>query len=112
MLFKDLKLDNCSLGDAGLTKLWSGLAGQGVTLETLDTSDNHGTVSSEIIRDTLSRFQALKRLNIAGNTRLGADFSLFDEKAINTWPLHELDVSGIVVSGPYYHLCPNSANRL
>lgn len=101
--FKELNLANCSLGDAGLSKLWSGLAGQAASLENLDTSDNQGTVGFEVARNTLSQLWAIKRLNMAGNTRLHSDASLFDEAAINTWSLQELDLSGIAVSDS---VCP------
>lgn len=96
-------MSNCSLGDTGLSKLWTGLAGQSNSLEYLDTSNNQGTVSFDIARHTLSQLRAMKKLNMAGNTRLDPDISLFDEAAINTWSLEELDLSGIMVSRAHFN---------
>lgn len=98
--FKKLDVSNCCLGDTGLSKLWTGIAGQSTSLEALDTSENQGTVKFEIIRFALSQLRAVKSLNIAGNTRLTTEASLFDEAALNSWNLQQLDLSGISV-------CPN-----
>lgn len=96
--FKELELAQCNLGDAGLTKLWTGLSGQADCLEVIDTSDNQGTVRFEVIRYTLAQLRALRRLNIAGNTRITSDRSVFEPDAIHSWKLEELDLSGIAVS--------------
>lgn len=96
--FRVLELSQCSLGDAGLTKLWTGLSGQAESLEVIDTSDNQGTVRSETIRYTLAQLQSVRKLSIAGNTRLTTGDSLFDEAAIHGWKLEDLDLSGIAVS--------------
>ncbi|KAF7558668.1 hypothetical protein G7046_g5497 [Stylonectria norvegica] len=96
--FKKLELASCGIGDSGLSKLWTGIYGQGATLQVLDTSENHGKVPFDVIRDSLSQLRALKKLNIAGNTRLNSDESLFDEVAINSWALEELDVSTITLN--------------
>lgn len=97
MAFKKLDLSGCSLGDAGLTKLWYGLGGQVDSLETLNTSDNQGVVKPEIIRYSLGQLRALKRLDISGNTRLEPDTPVIDEAAIHQWSLVELDLSSIAV---------------
>lgn len=75
-----------------------GIAGQGTSLQVLNTSENHGTVRFDIIQHSLSRLGAMTKLNITGNTRLDPGFSLFDDEATSTWALEELDVSGIAVS--------------
>lgn len=98
--FRKLELSGCGLGDAGLSKLWTGLAGQAQSLETVDTSDNQGIVKSDILRQTLGRLRAIKRLNISGNTRLDSNRPIFEEATVNRWTLSELDLSGIAVSGP------------
>ena len=98
--FRKLELSGCSLGDAGLSKFWTGLSGQAKSLETIDTSDNQGVVKFDIMRHTLGRLRAIKRLNIAGNTRLDSGRPIFDEATINRWALSELDLSGIAVSDP------------
>ncbi|KAK5990243.1 hypothetical protein PT974_08509 [Cladobotryum mycophilum] len=95
---KKLELSNCGFADAGLTKLWTALVGQAETLEWLDTSDNQGTVRFEIIRDSLAQFRHIKKLIISGNTRLESEESLFVQSAINSWPLQELNLSGIVLN--------------
>ena len=95
---KKLDVASCGLGDTGLSKLWAGICGQAHTLESLDTSDNQGTAKFETIRNTLSQLRAIKKLNMAGNTRLDTDAPLLDEAAINQWSLQELDLSGISVS--------------
>lgn len=95
---RKLDLANCGLGDEGLTTLWTGIAGQGTSLQHIDTSENQGTVKFEIIYDALSQLQVIKKLNIAGNTRIPLDVPLFDESALHTWALEELDLSGIAVS--------------
>lgn len=95
---RKLDLANCGLGDEGLTALWNGIAGQGTSLHHIDTSENQGTVKFEIIHDSLSQLQVIKKLNIAGNTRIPLDVPLFEESALYTWSLEELDLSGIAVS--------------
>lgn len=90
----------CNLGDAGLTKLWTGLSGQSESLEVIDTSDNQGVVRFDVIRDTLAQLRSLRKLNIAGNTRVTPDISIFDEAAIHRWDLEEMDLSGIAVRFP------------
>jgi hypothetical protein len=96
--FTKLNLARCCLGDGGLTRLWSGMPGQAACLETIDTSDNQGTVKVEIISRALNQLRAINKLRIAGNTRLITNTPLFDEETINMWTLQELDLSGISVS--------------
>lgn len=93
-----MDLSKCSLGDAGLSKLWVGLAGQADSLEWIDTSSNQGVVRFEIIQSTLSGMRRLSKLKIAGNTRIMSDESLFDAVTMQNWQLQELDLSGITVS--------------
>lgn len=95
---KKLELNSCSIGDAGLSRLWLGVAGQASTLQVLDTAGNHGIVKFDVMQYSLSRLRTLTKLNIAGNTRLDTDMSLFDEEALNSWVLEELDVSGIALN--------------
>lgn len=95
---KRLELSQCGLGNAGLSKLWTGLSGQSTRLEVLDTSYNQGIVQPDIIRHTLGELEVLKVLKIAGNTRAHEDSPLFDHAAICRWHLEELDLSGIAVS--------------
>lgn len=92
-----LDLSQCSLGDAGLSQLWTSLAGQAKSLEWIDTSNNHGVVRFETIQTTLSKMRKLSKLNIAGNTRILSDESLFNETTIYDWELQELDLSGMMV---------------
>ncbi|CAM1505561.1 Fc.00g111980.m01.CDS01 [Cosmosporella sp. VM-42] len=93
--FKKLELANCHLGDAAISELWLNMAGQAGSLQTLDTSGNHGIVKFELIQHSLSQLRAITKLNIAGNTRIDSDMSLFDEDAIHSWALEDLDISGI-----------------
>lgn len=93
-------MSGCSLGDAGLTKFWTGVSGQARSLETIDTSDNQGVVKFDILRHNLGRLRAIKKLNISGNTRIDSDSPIFEEVTINKWTLSELDLSGIAVSDP------------
>lgn len=104
MSFKRLEFAGCGLGDAGLTKLWAGLSGQARCLQTIDTSDNQGVARFDIMRHSLNQLQAVRKLVIAGNTRLDRDVPLFDEAAICNWALSELDLSGIAVRpvAPFY----------
>lgn len=95
--FKKLDLAKCALGDAGLSKLWTGIAGQAHSLEWLDTSDNHGIARFEVIQYTLRQLRRITKLNIAGNTRITSGESLFDEATIASWALQDLDLSGIAV---------------
>jgi hypothetical protein len=95
---KKLDLSNCGLGDEGLTTLWAGIPGQGANLQHIDTSENQGTVKFETIRDSLSQLRAIRKLNIAGNTRLPFDVPLFEDHVLSSWSLEELDLSGIAVS--------------
>lgn len=97
--FKKLDLPRCALGDAGLSKLWTGLAGQAESLEWLDTSENHGVARFEIVQRTLRQLRRITKLNIAGNTRITSDESLFDKTSIGSWALRDLDLSGIAVRG-------------
>ncbi|KAM0204621.1 hypothetical protein ACHAPI_000388 [Fusarium lateritium] len=97
---KKLDLSNCGLGDEGLSTLWTGIPGQGANLQHIDTSENQGTVKFEIIRDSLSQLQAIRKLNIAGNTRIPYDVPLFEDYILNSWCLEELDLSGIALNGP------------
>ncbi|KAF5005852.1 hypothetical protein FDECE_7737 [Fusarium decemcellulare] len=97
---RKLDLSNCGLGDEGLATLWAGIAGQGSTLQHIDTSENQGTVKFEVIHYSLSQLQAIRKLNIAGNTRIPLDLPLFEESALNSWALEELDLSGIALNGP------------
>lgn len=97
---RKLELSNCGLGDDGLSKLWTGLSGQGVSLQVIDTSENQGTVKFEIIHYTLGQLNAIRKLNIAGNTRIPLDVPLFDGEVLHSWALEELDLSGIAVSTP------------
>ncbi|KAF4965436.1 hypothetical protein FZEAL_10758 [Fusarium zealandicum] len=113
---RKLDLSNCGLGDEGLTTLWTGISGQGSSLQHIDTSENQGTVKFEVIHDSLTQLQAIKRLNIAGNTRIPLDTPLFEDAALNSWALEELDLSGIALNGPTVDLLtgylgsPNSDN--
>lgn len=95
---KKLEIAKCGLGDAGLTKVWTGISGQAASLEVVDTSDNQGTVKFEVIYPSLAELRAIKSLRIAGNTRLPPGVSLFDEAALNFWVLEELDLSGIALN--------------
>ncbi|KFA55474.1 hypothetical protein S40293_02078 [Stachybotrys chartarum IBT 40293] len=95
---RSLDLSRCNLGDAGLSQIWTGLAAQGLTLDTIDTSDNQGTVRGEILRNTLRQMKSLTKLRIAGNARLDSEKALFDEAALNCWALQELDLSGIALN--------------
>ncbi|KAF4124125.1 Leucine rich repeat protein [Geosmithia morbida] len=95
--FKKIEFASCSLGDAGLNKLWCGLSGQARSLQVINTSDNQGVVWFDTLRNTLSQLRNVTKLMIAGNTRLHPDASLFDE-AIYSWALSELDLSGIVLN--------------
>lgn len=94
---KKLHLSKCALGDAGLSRLWTALAGQAFSLECLDTSDNQGIVRFDIIRGTLSLLQRVVSLNIAGNTRILSDEPLLDADVMANWLLRDLDLSGIMV---------------
>jgi hypothetical protein len=94
---RGLDLSKCSLGDAGLSRLWVSLAGQADSLEWIDTSNNQGVVRFEIIQSTLSGLRRLSKLKIAGNTRILSEESLFDEVTMQGWQLQELDLSGIMV---------------
>lgn len=100
MHLKNIDLSNCGLGDIDLNKLWSGLAGQAETIECIDTSNNSGTVGFDTLTYTLRQLRNIKKLNISGNTRLVSEEPLFAERALHSWALQELDLSGIVVSGP------------
>lgn len=93
-----LELSDCGLGDAGLSMLWKGLACQGEFLEVLDTSNNYGTVKFDIVCNALSRFKSLTKLYMSRNTRITSDLSLFDDDALSSWPLQELDLSGITLN--------------
>ncbi|QYT01164.1 PH domain-containing protein [Trichoderma simmonsii] len=95
---KKIELSNCGLGDVDLTKLWSGLAGQAETVECIDTSNNSGTVGFETITYTLHQLRNIKKLNISGNTRLVSDEPLLTARALNSWALQELDLSGIILN--------------
>ncbi|KAM5351530.1 hypothetical protein ACJ41O_004253 [Fusarium nematophilum] len=97
---RKLDLSNCGLGDEGLTTLWTGISGQGSSLQHVDTSENQGTVKFEAIHYSLSQLQAIRKLNIAGNTRIPLDTPLFEEAVLNSWALEELDLSGIALNGP------------
>ncbi|OAA43103.1 leucine rich repeat protein [Metarhizium rileyi] len=95
---RKLDLSKCSLGDAGLSRLWVSLAGQANSLEWVDTSNNHGVVRFEIIQSTLSGLKRLSKLKIAGNTRMSSEESLFDEVTMQGWQLQELDLSGMMLN--------------
>ncbi|KAG5984302.1 hypothetical protein E4U55_005365 [Claviceps digitariae] len=102
-----LDLSRCSLGDAGLSKLWTSLAGQANSLEWIDTSNNHGVVRFETIQTTLGRMRRLSKLNIAGNTRILSEESLFNEMTIYDWELQELDLSGMMLNAATVHVLSN-----
>ncbi|KAG6004316.1 hypothetical protein E4U21_001175 [Claviceps maximensis] len=102
-----LDLSRCSLGDAGLSKLWTSLAGQANSLEWIDTSNNHGVVRFEIIQSTLCRMRRLSKLNVSGNTRILSDEPLFNEMAIYDWELQELDLSGMMLNAATVHVLSN-----
>ncbi|KAG6259721.1 hypothetical protein E4U24_000036 [Claviceps purpurea] len=93
-----LDLSRCSLGDTGLSKLWMSLAGQANSLESIDTSNNHGVVRFETIQSSLSGMKRLSKLNIAGNTRFLSEESLFNEATMHDWELQELDLSGMMLN--------------
>ncbi|KAG6040421.1 hypothetical protein E4U41_000621 [Claviceps citrina] len=93
-----LDLSQCVLGDAGLSRLWTSLAGQANSLESIDTSNNRGVVRFDTIQSTLSRMRRLSTLKIAGNTRILSEASLFDEMTVYDWELQELDLSGIILN--------------
>lgn len=95
--FRSIKFARCKLGDEGLAALWTGLSGQGDSLDTIDTSDNQGTVKFELFRYCLRQLQTIRRLNVSGNTRLHVAESLFEEPILNQWELEELDLSKITV---------------
>jgi len=96
--FRKLELAGCSLGDAGLSKLAVGLAGQMDSLQVLDISDNQGVVKSDILRHSLNQLRALRKLNIASSTRLDSRYPVVDEAAIHNWSLTELDLSCIALN--------------
>ncbi|KAK3187246.1 hypothetical protein K4F52_003877 [Lecanicillium sp. MT-2017a] len=93
-----LEIADCGLGDSSLSMLWKGLACQGGFLEVLDTSNNYGTVKFDIVCNALSQFKSLTKLCMARNTRLTSELSLFDDDALSSWPLQELDLSGITLN--------------
>ncbi|KAK7425383.1 hypothetical protein QQZ08_008169 [Neonectria magnoliae] len=95
---KKLEIANCGLGDAGLAKVWTTISGQAASLEALDTSNNQGTVKFDIIHRSLNDLRVIKKLNIAGNTRLPSEVALFNEAVLNSWALEELDLSGIALN--------------
>lgn len=94
---RKLDLSTCGLTDADLSKLWLALSGQAKTLDCLDISNNQGIVKFDVIRQTMSQFRAITKLNISGSTRINSDKSLFVDNVIQNWPLEELDLSGIMV---------------
>ncbi|CAG9971837.1 unnamed protein product [Clonostachys byssicola] len=96
--FRSLKFAGCRLGDEGLSTLWTAFAGQAGSLEVIDTSNNQGTIKHELLKYTLRQLQYLRRLNIAGNTRLNPGQSLFEEATLHTWELEELDLSNITLN--------------
>lgn len=83
------------------------LAGQANSLESIDTSNNHGVVRFETIQSSLSGMKRLSKLNIAGNTRFLSEESLFNEATMHDWELQELDLSGMMV-GISLHTFPVS----
>ena len=111
---KKLDLSNCSLGEFGLSKIWSVLPVQANCLESLDLSDNAGTINYDYMLDSLNGLRAIKQLKLRGNTRLPHDIALFEEASISNWVLEELDLSGIVLNDPTvdvladYFASPNS----
>ena len=80
-----------------MSKLWAGIPGQAHSLQTIDTSNNHGIVKCDLLRHGLDQLRAIRKLNISGNTRLDTGNPLVDEATINGWTLTELDLSGIAV---------------
>ena len=95
---RKLDVSKCALSDSALSKLWIGLAGQGLSLQHLDLSKNQGVVRFDIVQDTLRRMRRLTSLNIAGNTRIVNDESLLDPYVMEHWMLQDIDLSGIMVS--------------
>lgn len=93
-----VEVAGCGLGEYGLSKLWTALAGQTSSLRALDTSNNHGTAKFETVQSVLSQLHEVTKLNIANNTRLNSAESLFDETALSSWALEELDLSGIMLN--------------
>lgn len=93
-----LELADCGLADFGLSDVWTALDNQAETLEIVDLSNNQGTVRFEIICNALSHMSGVTKLSIARNVRLATELSLFDDEALLTWRLQELDLSGIVLN--------------
>lgn len=93
-----LELAHCGLVDFGLSDIWTALDHQADSLEKIDLSDNQGTVRFEIVCNALSRFRGVTKLCIGRNVRLATGLSLFDDDALATWQLQELDLSGIVLN--------------
>ncbi|KAM3454875.1 hypothetical protein MY5147_006824 [Beauveria neobassiana] len=92
-----LELADCGLEDFGLSDIWMSLDHQ-ADLSILDLSNSKGLVKFEIICNALSRFRGVTKLCIARNVRLATELSLFDDDALATWQLQELDLSGIALN--------------
>ncbi|KAI5465786.1 hypothetical protein BGZ63DRAFT_348023 [Mariannaea sp. PMI_226] len=111
---KKLEVARCGMGDVGLTKFWTAISGQFSNLETLDTSDNQGTVKFEVLLNSLRELRAIKSLRIAGNTRLPPGVAMFDNEILGIWTLEELDLSNIALNDAtvnqlaHYLRLPNS----
>ncbi|KAJ3481675.1 hypothetical protein NLG97_g7762 [Lecanicillium saksenae] len=93
-----LELADCGLADFGLSDIWTALDHQADSLEIIDLSNNQGTVRFEIICNALSHLSGVTKLCIARNVRLATELSLFDDDALATWQLQDLDLSGIVLN--------------
>ncbi|KAM4054739.1 leucine rich repeat protein [Hirsutella rhossiliensis] len=52
----------------------------------------------EMMQNTLRQLKRITKLNIAGNTRITSDESLFDEAIIGSWALQDIDLSGIALN--------------
>ncbi|EGX94373.1 leucine rich repeat protein [Cordyceps militaris CM01] len=93
-----LELAECGLCEFGLSDIWTALDRQAETLEILDLSNNPAVVRFEIICNALSHLKGITKLCIARNVRLATELSLFDDDALATWQLQELDLSGIIIN--------------
>ncbi|OAA74124.1 leucine rich repeat protein [Cordyceps fumosorosea ARSEF 2679] len=93
-----LELAQCGLGEFGLSDIWSTLDQQTDSLEILDLSNNPGIVQLEVVCNTLRHLSSVTKLCIARTVRLATGVSLFDDDALVTWQLQELDLSGMMIN--------------
>ncbi len=96
--FRAVEVAKCGLNDQLLQAFLRNLGKQAGTLECINIADNPGRLDLSSFPVTMSRFQCIRKLELARATSTTSEVALLQEEVLLTWRLEELILTGLPVS--------------